>query len=184
MFLCKEGARVFVGSRDYQEWTSFVHGEGFTQLNKWAIQEWGVPEKEISGMLKIYERLRGFTALPDKVGLIEHGQVVLAGDDRLRAIFTPGHTAGHLSFYNEQDRILYSGDMLLPDEIPYPGIWQENGHAVSGMPSYLESLKVIEELEALTYLPAHGAPSNNPVARCQEIREQLYRDDNKEDRLA
>ena len=172
--LAKEGARVLVGSRDYQEWASFVHGEGSTHFNKWAIQECGIPETEISGMLKIFERLQGLTALPDKVGLIEHDQYIFAGDDRLRAIFTPEHTAGHLSFYNEKDRILFSGDVLLPDEIPYPGIWQENSHAVSGLPSYLESLDVVEALEAQTYLPAHGVPSENPVARCQEIRGQLY----------
>lgn len=63
---------------------------------------------------------------------------------------------------------------FLPDEIPYPGIWQEGDQTVSGMPSYLESLEVVEALQAQTYLPAHGAPSDNPVARCQEIREQLY----------
>ncbi len=175
----KEGARIIVGSRDHQEWINFVNGEGFTQLNKWAIQEWGVPEMEISSMIKIFKGFHRLTALPEKVDLIEPGQSVFAGDDSLIAISTPGHTAGHLSFYNEKDRILFSGDMLLPDEIPYPGIWQDGNQAVSGMPSYLKSLDIVEALEALTYLPAHGAPSANPVARCKEVREQLYHQLNK-----
>lgn len=170
----KEGARIIVGSRDYQEWASFVGGEGFNQFNRWATEEWEVPEKEISSMITLYKGFHRLTALPEKVDLIEPGKYVLAGNDRLRAILTPGHTAGHLSFFDEKDRVLFSGDMLLPDEIPYPGIWQENGHAVSGLPSYLESLDVVEALEAHTYFPAHGAPSNNPVARCQEIRKQLF----------
>ncbi|TGE36387.1 MBL fold metallo-hydrolase [Desulfosporosinus fructosivorans] len=170
----KKGARILVGSRDYQEWASFVGGEGFSQFYRWATEEWKVPVKEISNMLKIYKEFHMLTALPDKVELIEPGQTVLAGDDSLLAISTPGHTAGHLSFYNEKDRILYSGDMLLPNEIPYPGIWQEGDRAVSGMSSYLKSLDVVEALEALTYLPAHGEPSDDPVARCQEVREQLY----------
>lgn len=170
----KEGARIIAGSRDYREWASFVGGDGFGQFYKWAIEEWDVPEKEIVSMIKIYKGFRMLTALPEKVDLIEPGQSVLAGDDSLIAISTPGHTAGHLSFYNEKDRILFSGDMLLPDEIPYPGIWQDGDQAVSGMPSYLKSLDIVEALEALTYLPAHGAPSANPVARCKEVREQLY----------
>lgn len=170
----RKGARILVGTRDYQEWASFVGGEGFSQFYRWATEEWAVPEKEISSMIKIYKGFRMLTDLPDKVELIERGQSVLAGDGSLLAISTPGHTAGHLSFYNEKDRVLFSGDMLLPDEIPYPGIWQEGDQAVSGMPSYLKSLDIVEALEALIYLPAHGAPSVNPVARCKEVREQLY----------
>ncbi|EHQ88610.1 MBL fold metallo-hydrolase [Desulfosporosinus youngiae] len=171
----KEGARVLVSSRDHQEWASFVHGDAFSLLNEWAIKEWGVPETEISGMLKISKRLQHLTALPEQVTFIEPEQTIMAGDNLLRAVATPGHTAGHLSFYNEKDSILFSGDMLLPDEIPYPGIWQENGQAVSGLPSYLESLKKIEALGTQQYFPGHGSASENLAARCHEIREQLYR---------
>ncbi len=177
----KEGARIIAGSRDYLEWANFVGGDGFAQFYKWAIEEWEVPEKELSSMIKIYKGFHMLTALPEKVHLIEPGQFVMAGDDSLQAISTPGHTAGHLSFYNEKDRVLFSGDMLLPDEIPYPGIWQEGNQAVSGMPSYMKSLDTVEALQALKYLPAHGAPSENPVARCQEVREQLYQHLDKHD---
>lgn len=170
----QEGARIVVGSRDYQEWTSFVQGQAFNRLNEWATQEWGVPEMEIPGMLKISKRLQYLTALPDQVTFIQPDETIMAGNKLLRSIATPGHTAGHMSFYNEKDSILFSGDMLLPDEIPYPGIWQEKGNVVSGLPSYLESLKRIEALRTHTYLPGHGSDSDNLVARCQEIREQLY----------
>lgn len=170
----KEGARVIVSARDYQEWASFVHGDAFSLLNEWAIKEWGVPEREISGMLKISKRLQHLTALPEQVTFIEPGQTIVAGDNLLRAVATPGHTAGHLSFYNEKDSILFSGDMVLPDEIPYPGIWQEKGQATSGLPSYLESLKTIEALKAQIYLPGHGLGGDNLLARCREIQAQLY----------
>ncbi|MBP1760174.1 MAG: Zn-dependent hydrolase, glyoxylase [Firmicutes bacterium] len=170
----QEGAQVYVSSRDYQEWASFVNGQAYSLLNEWATHEWGVPEIEIPGMLKISKRLQHLTALPDQVKLIEPEHTIMAGDNLLRAIATPGHTAGHLSFYNEKDKILFSGDMLLPDEIPYPGIWQENGNVVSGLPSYIESLKSIEALGAQIYLPGHGLASANLVDRCQKIREQLF----------
>lgn len=170
----REGARVLVGSRDYQEWASFVQGQAFYRLNEWATREWGVPEDEIPGMLKISKKLQYLTALPEQVSLIEPDQTVIAGDMKLSAIFTPGHTAGHLSFYNEEDGVFFSGDMLLPDEIPYPGIWEEEGIVVSGMPSYMESLKTIKDLEARVYLPGHGLPSQDLKRRCQEVREQLY----------
>lgn len=171
--LAQEGARVFAGSRDYQEWISFVQGEAFTRLNEWATREWGVPENVIPGMLKISKRLQTFTALPDQVNLLEPYQIIQAGNSLLQVIPTPGHTAGHLSFYAAKDSVLFSGDMLLPDEIPYPGIWEDEGIVVSGMPSYLESLNRIENLPSKVYLPGHGLPSANLKARCQEIRGKL-----------
>lgn len=171
----KEGARILVGSRDYQEWTSFINGQAFKKLNEWATQEWGVPEKDIFGMVKVFEHFRMLTALPDAVSLIEPGQSIIAGDSSLEALLTSGHTAGHMSFYNEKECLLFSGDMLLPNEIPYPGIWEEGNQVTSGLPSYLESLKVIEALQAKKYLPSHGDPQENPGARCQEVRDQLYR---------
>ena len=170
----KEGAQIFVGSRDYLEWFSFIKGQAFGKLKDWATLEWGVPKEEISGMIKVFEHFRMLSALPDEVSLIQPGQSIMAGDNSLKAFLTAGHTAGHMSFYNEQDRLLFSGDMLLPDEIPYPGIWQEGNQVVSGLPSYLDSLAVIEALQAQTYFPAHGAPQENSVKRCQEIREQLH----------
>ncbi len=170
----QEGAQVYVSSRDHHEWASFVHGQAFSRLNDWATQEWGVPEIEIPGMLKISKRLQHLTALPNQVTFIEPEQTIMAGNDLLRIISTPGHTAGHLSFYNEKDGLLFSGDMLLPDEIPYPGIWQEEGRVVSGMPSYLESLKNIAALQTKVYLPGHGLPGENLIERCLEIKEQLY----------
>lgn len=169
----KDGARILVGSRDYKEWASFINGEAFLRLNEWATQDWGVPEEETTGMVKVFKNFRMLTALPNEVSLIEPGQLIMAGDSPLRAVLTAGHTAGHMSFYNEKDRLLFSGDMLLPDEIPYPGVWQDGGQVVSGLPSYLESLKIIEALQAQNYMPAHGAPQDNPAERCQEIREQL-----------
>lgn len=175
----KEGARILVGSRDYQEWASFINGQAFGKMNDWATQEWGVPEKEMPVMAKVFQYFRMFTALPDEVSLIEPGQLIMAGDNPLQAVFSAGHTAGHMSFYNQKERLLFSGDMLLPNEIPYPGIWQEGNQVVSGLPSYLDSLNVIEALQAQNYLPAHGAPQENPVARCQEVREQLYQQVNK-----
>lgn len=170
----KEGARILVGSRDYQEWTSFINGQALEKLNEWATQEWVVPEKDILGMVKVFEHFRMLTALPDAVSLVEPGQSIIAGDSSLEALLTPGHTAGHMSFYNQKDRLLFSGDMLLPNEIPYPGIWEEGNQVMGGLPSYLESLKVIEKLQAKRYLPSHGDPQENPGARCQEVREQLY----------
>jgi len=45
---------------------------------------------------------------------IDDGQVFAVGDLRLRAIHTPGHTPGGVSFVLEGHPVLFSGDTLFP----------------------------------------------------------------------
>ena len=43
---------------------------------------------------------------------IEHGEEIKFGNTRLKALFTPGHTSGGLSFYSEKDECVFTGDTL------------------------------------------------------------------------
>ncbi|MEA4901477.1 MBL fold metallo-hydrolase [Desulfitobacterium sp.] len=174
--LAEQGTRIFIGSKDFLEWKTFATGESFELFRKWAREEWGVyDESAIEGMVGTYEKLRRMTAWPDHVEQIEPLQTIRAGNYVLKAIPTPGHTKGHLSYFEEKKGILFSGDTLLPDQLPYPGIWEENGKVTSGLPSQLESLETLEKLNARQYFPAHGDPQLNPNQRCQEMREQILK---------
>lgn len=173
--LAQQGARVYIGAQDYSEWQSFAKGETFELFRDWAGQEWEAPTDIIEGMIKIYDKLRRMTAWPEGVEKLEPLQTIQAGNYVLQSILTPGHTVGHLAFYEETQRMLFSGDMLLPDQVPYPGIWLEEGKVTSGLPSHLQSLSTMEKLKAREYYPAHGDPQANPEVRCQEVRDQIFR---------
>ncbi|MBC7535861.1 MAG: MBL fold metallo-hydrolase [Ferruginibacter sp.] len=43
---------------------------------------------------------------------IEEGNIIKIGKDELKALFTPGHSPGSLSFYCEKDAFVISGDAL------------------------------------------------------------------------
>ena len=43
---------------------------------------------------------------------IEHEEEIVFGNTRLKALFTPGHSAGSLSFYSEKDKCVFTGDTL------------------------------------------------------------------------
>lgn len=173
--LWKAGARIITGTRDYEEWSGFYRGETFDLFRHWAEVEWGVPPAEMTIMLKVYDRLRALASLPDEVQVIEPDTLIAAGNIQLKAIHTPGHTVGHLSFYEPEQQLLFSGDMLLPNQIPYPGTWVEDGQLVSGMPSYMKSLDCLEGLNPRCYFPAHGQPQGMAADRCQEVRAQIHK---------
>ncbi|WP_269854195.1 MBL fold metallo-hydrolase [Streptomyces sp. RPT161] len=102
-------------------------------------------------------------ALPDRQ--IVPGELVDAPGRRLRAIWTPGHTPGHVCLHLEEGRRLFSGDHLLPGITPHIGLYEdpEDGTASDPLGDYLDSLERIARLDPAEVLPAHqhafaGAP--------------------------
>lgn len=79
---------------------------------------------------------------------------------------TPGHTAGHVSFFRERDRMLLAGDAFVnvKQESLYKVIMQEE--EISGPPRYLttdwelarESVRKLHALEPHAALTGHGRP--------------------------
>ena len=87
------------------------------------------------------------------------GQVVEAGDTRIRAIHTPGHSADHLCFLLEPERALFSGDTVLGQGTSV--VDPPDGD----MAAYVRSLRALRELEPSAIYPGHGPPILTPVGR-------------------
>lgn len=49
--------------------------------------------------------------------LLDEGDVVKFGNTELQVFFTPGHSAGHISFLHEESKQLFSGDVLFQGSI-------------------------------------------------------------------
>jgi glyoxylase-like metal-dependent hydrolase (beta-lactamase superfamily II) len=81
-------------------------------------------------------------------------------------IHTPGHTAGHVSFFREKDRVLIAGDAFVnvKQESLYKVIMQEE--EISGPPRYLTtewelarvSVNKLRALEPRSAITGHGRP--------------------------
>ena len=52
-----------------------------------------------------------------EVNLLQEGETILLGDDKLKILLTPGHSPGSLSFYNEKDKFVISGDALFKNSV-------------------------------------------------------------------
>lgn len=85
--------------------------------------------------------------------LLDDGDRPVPGRPDIVAIATPGHTQGHLCFYLERDRLLISGDHVLPRITPHvsrPPILDDDA-----LGDYLGSLEKLVDLDAVEVLPAH-----------------------------
>jgi len=99
------------------------------------------------------ERMESFTSMAVADRLLEDGEHADFPGWRMRAVHTPGHTPGHLCFAEEQTRLFFSGDHVLPRISPNIS----TGHAGSADPlrNYLDSLAVVRDLDPAEVLPAH-----------------------------
>ena len=85
----------------------------------------------------------------------------------LRVIATPGHTQGHVVFYDENAGALFAGDHVLPHITPSIGF--EVPRAEYPLRDYLDSLRLVRSLPDARLLPAHGPESPSVHARVDEL---------------
>ncbi len=95
------------------------------------------------------------------------GENISTGKFNLEAIWTPGHSIGHLCFYEPKNQLLFSGDHLLPVTIPNVSYHVETGDNPLG--DYLYSLEKIRNLSVSRVLPGHEDCFTDFKGRIDEI---------------
>jgi glyoxylase-like metal-dependent hydrolase (beta-lactamase superfamily II) len=97
------------------------------------------------------------------------GMVLDLGRRTLRAIHTPGHTAGHVVFHDEVSSLLFAGDHVLPRITPSIGFQPAVTRTALG--DFLTSLQLMLKLPDSRLLPAHGPVGESTHARVNELLE-------------
>jgi glyoxylase-like metal-dependent hydrolase (beta-lactamase superfamily II) len=138
-----------------------------------ALRRMGAPAEELAPLQNAAMPVRSLVdpVLPDV--LLEDGvQPEVPGWD-LTAIWTPGHSPGHLCFYEARNQLMLSGDHVLPRITPNIPFHPQAGANPLG--DYLASLDKLEPYEVDEVLPAHEYRFEDLHARLEELR-QHHRD--------
>jgi glyoxylase-like metal-dependent hydrolase (beta-lactamase superfamily II) len=102
---------------------------------------------------------------------IQDGELIEYAGYRFRALLTPGHTAGHLAFVEENENFGFVGDLITGtgSAAVFPP-W-------GSMTDYLTSMQKIADLGANPLLPSHGPiVDNGPDALRKFIVRRLERE--------
>ncbi len=91
---------------------------------------------------------------------LRHDQRLTIGGHPLRALHTPGHAADHLAFLLEEERVLFSGDLIVGEGTVVIG---RDGE----LDEYLRSLESLLPLDLQLILPGHGPTITDPRARIE-----------------
>ena len=104
----------------------------------------------------IAEVLQGITAFRKPAELFDKEKIIDLGGVSVRLVrLGPGHTRGDTVFFVEQDRVLFSGDLVMSQLYPAFATPQ------SRVASWLASLDALDALRAQRLVPAHGALSDS-----------------------
>lgn len=129
----------------------------------------GASEEEIG------EQRDGFAKMtipgaPDRE--LADGEAVDVPGRKLRVLWTPGHTPGHICLHLEgdgDDGRLFTGDHLLAGITPHVGLYPYDEPDTDPLADFLDSLARLADLEIDEALPAHGHAVDGVVARAQQI---------------
>jgi len=95
---------------------------------------------------------------------VEDGDTLPVGSLTLRVVHTPGHSAGHICLFLEEERVLFSGDNVLG-----VGTTAIAPPPSGDMAQYLDSLGRMKALDAALICPGHGPIIRQPNRKIQEL---------------
>ncbi len=129
----------------------------------------GVPPIEAphmaQGSMGMLERVSPVPADTELKG----GETLSVGDFDFEVIWTPGHSPGHICFYEPNRKVLMTGDHILPTITPNVSIHTQTQGSPLG--DYMRSLEKLVDLDVDYVLPAHEFDVKALKTRIVEIEE-------------
>lgn len=117
------------------------------------LRRCGVPDDVAAELTFTDEGMASFLAMAEPDILLSDGDHVPLPGRRLRAVWTPGHTPGHLCLHDESEDVLLTGDHVLPRITPNIGMQPHS--AEPPLAAYLDSLTRVAAFDSAEALPAH-----------------------------
>jgi glyoxylase-like metal-dependent hydrolase (beta-lactamase superfamily II) len=134
----------------------------------------------LGGVPNLRERFRGLRVgkmihrdadLPEGVEDVRDGQIIEGEGVTLIALHTPGHASDHLCYYLEEERAVFTGDVVLGGSTTV--IPAEDGDLLD----YMSSLRRLQELGVRRIYPAHGPViEDGPGLLAEYVEHRLLRE--------
>ncbi len=99
---------------------------------------------------------------------LEDGDLIDIPGWSLRAVHTPGHTPGHLCFYDEKTELMFAGDHILPRISPNVSSTPDQSWDALG--NFLDSQDKIAQYDQAEALPAHEWRFRGLRARAEQLK--------------
>lgn len=162
------GAAVLTGRLDAERMAhAAAHPEEEAEYRATLLRRCGAPDEVVRAVEELQRNARAFTATPRFDGVLDGDEGDVPGAAGWRFVWTPGHTAGHVSLFRPADRVLIAGDAVLPRITPTLGVNRQRADPVG---DYAAALARLEAMDPTRVLPGHGEAPEDGVGRIRELR--------------
>lgn len=141
-------SKIYIGHREMN--SLFRDEEEVKKVIVFAVEN-GFPEHSATLIARFM--FKRYSRRPLELVPLKDGDILEIGDYKFKCIESPGHTWGHICLYDQERRLLISGDHVLSDITPGVFSWSYDEDTLS---AYLSSLRRTYELNANLVLPGHG----------------------------
>ena len=119
--------------------------EGNFPLSNEFVRKMLVKENSLTDFSNL-DKYKVFRGKPQR--LLSDGDIIDLGNRKIKVLHTPGHSPGHMCFFEEEKGYLFSGDLI------YKGTLFAN-YESTDPEKYLESVQKISKLPVKRVFPAH-----------------------------
>ncbi|HEY8346714.1 MAG TPA: MBL fold metallo-hydrolase [Symbiobacteriaceae bacterium] len=159
----QSGAEVWVHA---EERAKLLEPEWWQQGRDQILADAGVPSETIRVIHRSWDQGRRLALPLSEWKPLTDGQSFPFERGELRVVHLPGHSLGHVAFWDEENGLLVGGDHLLTGMSPNPfmepvppghpaGAPHAPGRALT-LKQFLASLERLEQLPVRRVLPGHG----------------------------
>ena len=93
--------------------------------NKWCVEHYHCPVYIHEKAMKIYQQTHIYCAVlgmemehcPEPAKLLQEGDILTFGNQKLRVLYTPGHADGSICLYVESHKMVFVGDVLFAGSV-------------------------------------------------------------------
>jgi glyoxylase-like metal-dependent hydrolase (beta-lactamase superfamily II) len=137
------------------------------------FEEWHVPEPRRAELRNTSPTRLSDDPPPAADVLLENGDRLDVPGRDIRVLHTPGHTRGSISLEMPDERLIFTGDHVLPEQFPGIGLGSTAGE--NPVADYLDALERVAEFDDHEVLPGHGYRFVGLAERCEQLADHRRR---------
>ena len=161
------GCELWMHESSPAEIDHYRHPDAAREDLRVLFSDHGVKDEDLDE-LTAFEDWRGFVSdLVEPTRTLKGGETFTVGGREWELVHTPGHARTHLCLWARAERLLISGDHLLPTVTPH--IDFRRGPDQDPLGAFLQSLSVVEQLDPRLVLPGHGHPFEEGAERARVV---------------
>lgn len=163
--IATDESQVYMSEVDRKGYNNLLRTEYWELINR-EFLAFGFPKEELEENKYNNPMSTYLSSKQREIIGINDGFEIDLDNYKFKCIETPGHTPGHMCLYEEENKILFSGDHIIFDITPNITSWIDVDNSLD---LYFESLNKIKKLDIKYTFSAHREAMGNCYERIDDI---------------